>query len=69
MAGGGRRVDGDADRDHDPLGPPLELAALPAQRLAELGVSGELDEEVGALAVGDQAAHVESSAGVAPSLE
>ena len=36
---------GDADRDHDPLGPPLELAALPPQRLAKLRVVGEFEEE------------------------
>lgn len=36
-----RRGVGDADGDHDPFGPPLELASLPSQGFAQLGVVGE----------------------------
>jgi len=36
---------GDADCDHDPLSPLLELAALPPQRFAKLRVVGEFEEE------------------------
>lgn len=36
---------GDADGDHDLLSPPFELAALLPQRLAELRVTGQLEEE------------------------
>jgi hypothetical protein len=44
--GPGRRYGvGDADGDHDPLGPPLELAALLPQRLAKLRIVGEFEEE------------------------
>jgi hypothetical protein len=44
--GPGRRHGvGDADGDHDPLRPPLELAALPPQGLAKLRVAGEFEEE------------------------
>lgn len=42
---GRRQRVGDTDGDHDPLSPPLELAALTPQRLSELGVAGELEEE------------------------
>ena len=44
--GPGRRHGvGDADGDHDPLGPPLELAALPPQRLAKLRVARKFEED------------------------
>jgi hypothetical protein len=39
------RYEGDPEGDHHPLGPPLELAALPAQRVAKLRVAGEFEEE------------------------
>jgi hypothetical protein len=38
------RYEGDPEGDHHPLGPPLELAALPAQRVAKLRVAGEFEE-------------------------
>jgi len=38
------RVD-DTDGDHDPLSPPLELVALPPQRLAKLRIAGKFEKE------------------------
>ena len=44
--GPGRRHGvGDADGDHNPLGPLLELAALPPQRLAKLRIVRKFEEE------------------------
>ncbi|HWI33947.1 MAG TPA: hypothetical protein VNS83_06510, partial [Lapillicoccus sp.] len=39
------RYGGDPEGDHHPLGPPLELAALPARRVAKPRVAGEFEEE------------------------
>src|SRR3954447_5822240 len=42
---GRRHGVGDTDGGAHPLGPQLELAALPPQRLAKLRISGEFEEE------------------------